>query len=75
MLGSDLDYLDEKMLNHKVCCSNMDTAFKWGTDREGFGSLATLNGGRVYFGSDIPCIKYCPWCGKEIDLKSLLKEK
>ncbi len=55
-----------------VCCVSMATAFSHGSDNEGYGSLLHSWGGNkterlIGIGSDLPPLKYCPWCGFEVE--------
>ena len=45
------------------CCYIFQNATEPGTDRESYGSLVEELGGEWYLTSELPPIKFCPWCG------------
>ena len=52
-----------------TCCDQIADAFLSGTDNEAYGSLMNLYSGVVEIGSsELPSLKFCPWCGKKIDI-------
>ena len=51
----------------KYCCSAFEQALGNGTDNEGYGSLIYgLNDDYWQIGYNVPRMKFCPWCGKEL---------
>ncbi len=51
-----------------ICCQPMQNALNRGTDCDGYDELfrTSLNGKEITAGTDLPPIKYCPWCKKDV---------
>jgi len=56
-------------IDRPICCAQLAHAFQSCTDNEAYGRLAHIfnhSPSSIYFGSDLPAIKFCPWCGREM---------
>ncbi len=55
------------MTEIRSCCANFAHAQEDGTDNEGWGKLIDYYGANdANIGSDLPPIKFCPWCGTSL---------
>jgi len=57
-----------KYIEKPVCCDPMSRAFRSGSDNEGYGAVAHAwadDPKSIGFGSDLPSIRFCPWCGAD----------
>lgn len=50
-------------MSDDVCCEPWRTAQLDGTDSEAYGRLLSNYGGEWHMGSDLPEVRFCPWCG------------
>lgn len=54
-------------MSHKYCCGDFPLALADGTDAELYGSaIGADDVGRWNLTSELPPIKFCPWCGVEL---------
>lgn len=51
----------------EFCCTDMRDAHSPGTDNEMYGSAVYTYDGETRMGTDLPPIKFCPWCGHKIN--------
>lgn len=52
------------------CCETWEAAHQWSTDNEMYGPLIwppeRTESGKYEMGTDLPPIRFCPWCGVEV---------
>lgn len=51
------------------CCQAFHDAQEDGTDNEAYQALIEFKDGRFIIGTNLPALKFCPWCGKNRDTK------
>lgn len=56
-----------------ACCDDFESAQHPGTDNEMYGSLIHNFGGKFEIGHDLPTMRFCPWCGRDIRKKQPLE--
>lgn len=49
--------------NQMPCCEDWEEAHKRGTDNESYDVLIGYENGLPVIGSDLPPVRFCPWCG------------
>lgn len=55
-----------KYKTRPFCCDALERAHEHGTDNEGYGPLLYSAYPVWAIGSDLPPMRFCPWCGKEL---------